>query len=79
MDPLSTRMMQLQTEYKLKRVNHAETACWRASYTSASILASSLSSSDPLPAATFCASARLALMACKYDDERPCMRGDAWG
>ena len=39
-------------------------ACWRASYTSASMRASTLSSSEPLPAATFNASARLARTAC---------------
>lgn len=38
-------------------------ACWSASYTSASIRASTLSSSEPLPDATLCASARFARIA----------------
>lgn len=45
--------------------DHLASACWRASYTSASIPAATFSSSDPLPAATFLASARLARTACK--------------
>lgn len=39
-------------------------ACWSASYTSASIRASTLSSSEPLPDATLSASWRLARIAC---------------